>query len=258
MKRNTPGESGLARALRIVEAFTTEQTTLTVAEIARKTGLPISTTYRLVGEMVVHGVLAKTEDGYTLGLRLWELATRGSKPVVLSRAARPYIEDLQHTFGQHAQLAVLDGTDVIYVDRRSAESGAVVNIIDIASRLPARLSSSGMVLAAHADFMTQRSILNSSLEQPTANAPAEPERLKLLWAEIRRQGFCRADGWIDEEVSSVAAPVRDLSGVVAAVSLFLPNDGKSSRSAVPAIQMAAAGISRALGWRPPQRPRDHG
>ncbi|MEV7646868.1 IclR family transcriptional regulator [Arthrobacter sp. NPDC089319] len=255
MERKTSGESGLARALRIIEAFTSEQTTLTVAEIARRADLPVSTTYRLVGEMLSHGVLTKAEDGYVLGMRLWELATRGSKTVGLSRAARPYIEDLQHTFGQHAQLAVLEGTDVLYVDRRSAERGAVVNIIDVASRLPARLSSSGMVLAAYADYVTQRRILSSPVEQLTANTPIEPERLKLLWAEIRRQGFCRADGWMEDDVSSVASPVRDMSGVVAAVSLFLPNDGKAPRAAIPAVQMAAAGISRALGWRPSQHPR---
>lgn len=250
MQANEPSDSGFARTLRIIEAFTAAQSTLTVAEIARKAGLPLSTTYRLVGEMATHRVLVKEESGYVLGLRLWELATRGSNTVVLSRTARPFIEDLHEAFGQHAQLAVLDGSDVIYVDRRSADTGTVVNIIDVASRLPARATSSGMVLASYADYLTQKRIIESEVRNVASNAPSDPETLRRLWAEIRRQGYCRADGWIEPNVSSVAAPLRNAAGVVAAISLFLPNDGHSTKAAIPALQMAAAAISRSLGWKP--------
>ena len=79
MSRVGTGESVLARAVRIFEAFTPQDTTLRVSEIAARTGLHLATASRLVAELVEHGLLARDPDrGVRIGVRMWELALRAS------------------------------------------------------------------------------------------------------------------------------------------------------------------------------------
>src|SRR3954454_4948316 len=84
-----------------------------------------------------------------VGVRLWELGARASPTVTLRDAAMPFLEDVHAVVGHHAQLAVLDGEHVLFLERLSARD-AVVNFSRIAGRLPLHTSSSGLVLLAHA------------------------------------------------------------------------------------------------------------
>lgn len=243
------GESGLSRAMRILDAFNTDQSVLTPAEIARRTGLPIATTYRIVNEMVSLGILERTAGGVRTGDRLWELASRGSRILSLRNTALPFMEDLQNAIRQHTQLAVLDGTDILYLERLSAPEDAVVNITHVAGRLPAVVCAPGLVLTAFSPPEVQQAVLSTEPPPFTRMTPRGTSQFPALLADIRRQGFARLDGWVNEGVSGVSAPIRDSEGaVIAALAVLLPNDGKTPRMALPAIQIAASGISRALGF----------
>lgn len=251
VKKPTPGESGLSRAMRILAVFTSEQSTLSRAEIARRTKLPVASTYRIVNEMVSLGILDKTPTGVQTGVRLWELASRGSKTLNLRNTALPFMEDIQRAIQQHTQLGVLEGKDVLFLERLSASEGAVVNILQVAGRLPALVCAPGLVIAAFSPRDVQQELLTEMPKPYTRFTPTDTNGFPAILADIRRKGFVQVDGWIHEEVSAVSAPVRDAGGsVVAALSVLLPNDGKTSRVAQPAVQIAAAGISRALGYAP--------
>jgi DNA-binding IclR family transcriptional regulator len=250
VKRTTPGETGLSRIVKVLEAFDKGKSTLTPAEIVRRTGLPAASTYRLVNELIDVGFLDKSDGGVQTGVRLWELASRESKTLGLRNTALPFMEDLQDAIRQHTQLSVMDGTDILYIERLSAPD-AVVNITRVAGRLPAVVASPGLVMAAFGTPELQEAILAADVPQYTRFTPATTADFRRIFAEIRRQGYARMDGWIDEGVSGIAMPVRDAEGeVIAALSVLLPNDGKTPRVALPAVQIAAAGISRALGWSP--------
>lgn len=251
VRTSEPGESGLNRVMRILEVFNTNQSVFTPAEIARRTGLPIATTYRIVNEMVLLGILEKAPQGVRTGVRLWELASRGSRILSLRNTALPFMEDIQNALRQHTQLAVLDGTDILYLERLSAPEDAVVNITHVAGRLPAVVCAPGLVLTAFSSPDVQDAVLATTPPQFTRLTPTDTSRFPALLADIRRQGFARVDGWVNEGVTGVSAPIRDAEGsVIAALAVLLPNDGKTPRMALPAIQIAAAGISRALGFTP--------
>ncbi|HEY3472493.1 MAG TPA: helix-turn-helix domain-containing protein, partial [Amycolatopsis sp.] len=159
MARAPTGESSIARAARIIAAFTADETSLTVSEIARRTGLHIATASRLIAELTTHGLLARGPGREVrVGVRLWELAARASPTTSLRDAAMPYLEDLHAVVGHHAQLAVLDGDDVLFVERLSARD-AVINYSQIAGRLPVHLSSSGHVLLAYAPAEVRERVL---------------------------------------------------------------------------------------------------
>jgi DNA-binding IclR family transcriptional regulator len=239
-------ESVLTRAVRILEVFTPEEPSLPVSEIARRASLHVATASRLVAELTGHGLLARQPDGRVrIGVRLWELAFRASPALSLREAAMPYLEDLHAIVGHHVQLAVLDGGQVLFLERLSAP-GAVVNYTRIAGRLPLHVSSSGVVLLAHADRALQEQVLAGPLVRYTDATITSPDRLRALLADVRHRGSVQLDGHVHEEATGIAVPVRDPRGdVVAALSAIVPNDG-TGHTRIPALLAAARGVQRTL------------
>jgi DNA-binding IclR family transcriptional regulator len=236
----------LSRAVRIFEAFTHDEPVLAVSEIGRRTGLHVATASRLIAELVRHGLLAREPDGRVrVGVRMWELAHRASPTLSLREAAMPFLEDLHAVIGHHVQLAVREGEEVLFVERLSAP-GSVVNYTRIAGRLALHASSSGLVLLAHGPRELQERILSRPLPRYTRYTITTPERLRAFLADIRRQGYALCAGFIHEDATGVAAPIKDARGeVVAAVGAVVPNDG-NAYAQVPALVAAGRGIGRML------------
>jgi DNA-binding IclR family transcriptional regulator len=149
MPRVRTGGSVVSRVVRVLEAFPPQDPALFVTEIARRSGLHVATASRLIAELAAHGLLTRRDREVRVGVRMWELAPRASPTLSLREAAKPFLEDLHAVIGQHVQLAVLDGDEVLFVQRISAPN-AVINYTRIAGRLSLHASSSGLVLLAHA------------------------------------------------------------------------------------------------------------
>jgi DNA-binding IclR family transcriptional regulator len=245
MARSPSGESVLTRAVRILDAFTPDEPALPVSVIARRSGLPVATASRLIAELVGHGLLAREPDRrIRVGVRLWELGQRASPTLGLREAAMPFLADLHDVVGHHIQLGVLEGDEVLFVERLSAP-GAVINYTRIAGRLPLHASSSGLVLLAHSPGELQERVLAAPLARYTANTITDPGRLRATLAGIRREGYVLCAGHIHPEATGIAVPVRSDTHVVAAVAAIVPND-EHARAAVPALRAAARGIGRLL------------
>jgi DNA-binding IclR family transcriptional regulator len=246
--RSYTGESVLSRASRILEAFTPDETKLRVSEIARRTGLHVATVSRLVAELVELGLLARDPDrGVRVGVRLWELAMRASPTLTLRNAAMPFMEGVHAVLGHHVQLGVLDGDEVLFVERLSAP-GAVVNYSRIAGRLSVNVSSSGMVLLAHGPPDLRERIVSAPgpLLGYTPRSITSPQALRAVLADVRREGFACFRGHVHEDALGVAVPVRDSGGaVVAALSAVLPVE-TDIRSVVPLLMGASRGMTRTL------------
>lgn len=253
MSRTPTGESVLSRAVRILDAFGYDDR-LTVSQLARRSDLPLPTVSRLVAELRRLGLLQRDEDGAVrIGVRLWELASRSSTPQSLREAALPYMEDLHSAVGQHTQLAVLDGEEVLVVERLTARR-AVKHHTRVGGRLPVHASSAGLVLLANAPRDLQERVLAAPLTRYTDHTVTDPQRLRRLLADARRRDLSVCEGHLNVEATSAAVPVRDRDRrVVAALSVIVPN-GQEAASAVPALRAAAHGISRALGAPRPQPP----
>jgi DNA-binding IclR family transcriptional regulator len=244
--RSSSGESVLERVVRILEAFTPDDRALTVSEVSRRAGLPVATGSRMIADLVEHGLLTRDADRRVrVGTRLWELASRASPTLSLRELAMPVLEDLLRRVGHHAQLGVLDGDEVLFVERLSAEH-AVVNYTRIAARLPIHASSSGQVLLAHASTDLQERVLTGVLPGFTPATITDPKELRRGLADIRRHGFALCPGFLHLEATGIAVPVRDETGaVVAAVSVIVPND-EHARDHVATLTAAARRIERRL------------
>ncbi|TDD86217.1 IclR family transcriptional regulator, partial [Actinomadura darangshiensis] len=205
-------ESVLTRAVLILAAFEPDHPVLSVSEIARRTGLHVATVSRLVGELVEHGLLARDEQRRVrVGMRLWELASRAAPTLGLREAAMPFMEDLHAVIGHHTQLGVLDGREVLFVERLSMPN-SVINVTRIAGRLPLHASSSGLVMLAHASPKLLEDVLSGDLIAYTAGTVVEPQRLRALVAELRRSGVAFCPGFIDERATGIAVPIRGPGG----------------------------------------------
>lgn len=118
MPRTHGGESVLSRTIRIIEVFEPDEAALTVTEIARRTRLHIATASRIVEDLSQFGWLQNGHDRKVrIGVRLWELVSRASPTLSLREAAMPVMEDLHAIVGQHIQLGVMEGDDVLFVER---------------------------------------------------------------------------------------------------------------------------------------------
>jgi DNA-binding IclR family transcriptional regulator len=178
----------------------------------------------------------------------------------------PFMEDLQAVVKQHTQIGVLEGADVLYLERLSAR-GAVRNITKIAGRLPIHATSAGLVLLACSPPEFQEEVLSRPLERYTSRTVADPVQLRSLLAQVRREGFVVASQMISQAGTGIAAPVRAGGGeVVAALTVVIPSSEPNPRALVPALLAASRGISRAMGAPAPSedvlrsygpKPRSH-
>jgi DNA-binding IclR family transcriptional regulator len=246
MARTAVGESVLTRAVRIFEAFTPDDTVLSVTQIARRARLHPATASRLVAELEGHGLLAREPDRRVrVGVRMWELALRASPALGLREAAMPFMEDAHAVLGHHVQLGVLDGTEVLFVERLSAP-GAVINYTRIAGRLPLHVSSSGLVLLAFGSRDLQERILAGPLPGYTAHTIASAAALRAALAEVRRQEFAALPGHVHEDALGIAVPVRGGGGaVVAALAAIVPV-GTPRQAVTGVLAIAARGVTRTL------------
>ena len=246
MARVPTGESSIARAVRIFTAFTPHDRTLQVSEIAHRANLHIATASRLIAELTAHGLLERGPNREVrVGVRMWELASRASPTLTLRDAAMPYLEDLHAVVGHHAQLGVLDGLDVLFLERLSARD-AVINYSRIAGRLPLHISSSGHVLLAYAPTEMQERVLSHPLQRYTSATATTPATMRAALAKTCRQGFALLPGHVHPKATGIAAPVRNaLNEVVAAISVIVPNDERASTH-ISALLAAARGVSRTI------------
>jgi DNA-binding IclR family transcriptional regulator len=163
----------------------------------------------------------------------------------------PFMEDAHAVLGHHVQLGVLDGDEVVFVERLSAP-GAVINHTRIAGRLPLHASSSGLVLLAFGSRDLQERILADPLRRSAPSAITDDAALRAALAQVRRRGYACLPGHVHEDVLGVAVPIalpaqRDGgTTAVAALAAIVPA-GTEARTVAGVLRIAARGISRTLG-----------
>jgi DNA-binding IclR family transcriptional regulator len=242
--------SGLSvpgKLLALLDAFSQEHSAYTVSELARRTGLPLSTTHRLVRELERWGGLERGPDRrYRIGLRFVEVAALCPRGIGLRDVALPFMEDLYEATHQNVQLAVREGTEGVYVERIAGRR-AVPVLTRVGAHWPLHATGVGLVLLAHAPSDVQQQVLDAPLAAFTPFTVTDPRRLRRMLAEVRRSGFSVSDRQITDDAYSVAAPIADQDGrCVAALSIVVPADDPGRASWAAVVRAAAAGISRRI------------
>jgi len=233
--------------MQLLGAFDVDAVFLSISQLSRRSGLPLATTHRLVAELEDFGLLERQPDKtYRLGVRLWELACRTPGALGLREIAMVHLQAVQSRVRQHTQLGILEGNEVLFLERLSARD-AVVNVTLVGGRLPLHASSSGLVLLAHAPQAYQEDIVRNELFQYTDHTIRDPEDLRRRLHEIRRSGHVVASGYIHPDARGIAVPVFGVNdAVVAGVSVVVPNDEASVLPLISLLKTASRAITKDL------------
>lgn len=232
--------------LAILGAFDAEHRELSLTELARRAGVTLSTTQRRAGELVEWGALERTDAGrYRVGLRLWEVGALAPRGLGLREAALPFLEDLYVVSRENVQLAVREGIEVVFVERIAGRT-AVPVLTRVGGRFALHATGVGQVLLAHAPAEVFDEVVAAGLTAYTRFTVTDPDRLRRVLADVRRDGYAVSRGAVTEDALSVAAPVTDAQDrVVAAVSLVVAVEEARPQALAPLVRAAARGISRA-------------
>ena len=249
----------LERGLAILGCFTPKRPVLGIADIADELDMSRSTTHRYVITLVALGYLEQgASRKYRLGLRVTDLGMSALNSTGLREHARPELEELRQRTSYTANLGVLDGVDVVYVDRaRSLRRGQPKSDLDLhpGSRLHAYCTAMGKLLLAYLPAGEQRELLASiKLARRGPNTITSKKALREELDEVRETGFAVNDEEFAAGLYAIAAPVRnEARELVAAVSLSAPATMISLEEMVdalgPHLVSAADRISARLGYR---------
>lgn len=225
MRAGETGRSVASRILAILEVFEQHGPLLSLSQLSEYSGLPISTTHRIVGELQEWGALSRDAQGrYQIGMRLWVLAQHASRR--LRDTSRPFLQDLFSLTGETAHLAVREGNEALYVDRVYG-SKRVPRASRIGGRLPLHATAVGKVLLAGEEQWFRDAYLAGELASLTPHTHADPVRLAAELVEIAERGYAIAGEEARAGACSIAVPVELARGSVpnttgAAIGLVCP------------------------------------
>jgi DNA-binding IclR family transcriptional regulator len=244
------GRSVISKVVALLDAFTAATPELTLGELAQRTGLPVSTTYRLVSELVDWGGLERVPGGgYRIGLRMWEIGALAPRGETLREVALPFMSDLYEATRENVHLAVLDGAEVLYVEKLTGRR-AMPARTRRGGRLPLHATAAGKVLLAHAPESLFRETVAAGLHRYTAHTIVAPGHLRRALTEIRRTGIGYAREELSVGLNAVAAAVLDTDGgAVGALSVTLRSGRTDLRRLGIAVHTAAISVSRGLARR---------
>ncbi|HET8988391.1 MAG TPA: IclR family transcriptional regulator [Humibacillus sp.] len=250
MDERRPSAAG--KALAVLASFGRDRPSQNLSQIAHHTGLPLSTTHRVVGELAEWGALERGEDGtWYVGLRLWEIASVCPRGQILREVALPFMQDLYEGTHENVQLAVREGTELVFVERIAGHR-SVDLVTNVGSRFPLAATGMGRVLLAHAPTDIQEAVLGEPQHAYTSHTVTDPRTLRAQLTRIRRDHYLVSDRQLSETTVAVATPVRlgTTGPVRAALGIVVTARGvAAARTLRDPLMRAAQGISAELGRR---------
>ena len=250
----------LERGLGVLEAFSADRHTLSLAELARAIGLSRSSAYRLVVTLVELGYLDRDPDTkkYRLGSRVLRLGYAYLASIELVELARPELEQLRDRTGCSAHLALLEGTEIIYV-LRIPDRKALTSRIQVGSRLPAHATSIGRaILSQFPEHEVRHRFAETRLKRFSDITPTTLDGLISLLRQDRERGFIVSRSAFEPGIASVAAPLFDDGGPIsAAINITTPDatvEGEVLETTIrDAVLHSSHAISAWLGGRNARR-----
>jgi IclR family pca regulon transcriptional regulator len=217
--RRTDFVQSLDRGLAVIRCFSSERPSLTLSEVAERTGLTRAAARRFLLTLQELGYVGSTGRQFSLRPRVLALGYAYLSSFSVAQIAQPHLEDLAEELHESCSVSVLDGDDIVYVARASANRIMTI-ALTVGTRLPPYPTSMGRVLLAWLPPAEIDAILGrTSLRKLTEQTVVDPDELKQILATVRAQGWAAVDQELEAGVRSVAVPIRDSSGkVVAAIN----------------------------------------
>ena len=244
------------RAIDILNLFDGQSSQLGTTEIARALRMHKSTTASLVYTLEANGYLTQNPDSrkYRLGLKIAERASVMLDQVEVRQVAHPCLEELRNQWNETVNLAILDGADIVYVERFLG-SKALSMHSEVGQRAPAHSTALGKAILSCLPLIAAKTYVERyGLPKVTPRTIVEPAKFYKELEKAREQGYAVDDEENELGGRCIAVPIFDRVGeAIAAVSVSAPT-ARLTLSDVPqiAIQVreTAKAISRNLGYLP--------
>ena len=248
----------LARGLQVLRAFNRERPRSTLSEIAAHIRLSRAVARRGLLTLQHLGYVALQGRHFFLTPRVLELGYSYLSSLDLTELAQEAMEQLSQRVGESCSMAVLDGSDIVYVVRVPVRRLMSV-ALGVGARLPAFAASMGRVLLADKSDHELAAWLRDNTFRPiTAHTLYKTRMLKAEIVRVRRQGYAFVSQELEPGLCSIAVPVRSATGQVVCglnVSMRYTDDVRSIalKKMLPALKSARQSIEEAMargGWQP--------
>jgi IclR family pca regulon transcriptional regulator len=248
--------NSLIRGLEILESFTPSESHLTLQDLSNKTGLPKTTVHRFLKTLLTmnYVTLEPRTKAYSLAPRVMALGFSVLSGMDLRQTAFPYMEAPSKETDQNVNLAVLDRTEVLYIERITVRRIININLF-VGSRLNCYLTAMGRSLLAFLSRESYEQLLAELLKDKEAVKAIgrRGEKLEAILDEVRRRGYATSDDEWVQGLRAIGAPVFNGRGEVEAsltmtfISQLVGFDEMIAKY-IPPLMATAGRISSALGF----------
>lgn len=240
--------ASVSKALVLLDLLQSADGPIGVSSLARSSGMPKSTTFRLLAYLERSGYVERAGKAYQLGWRLFELGNHVEhcRPEGLRTVALPYLTDLHTRSGLTAHLAVLEGRDVVYLEKIHGLRTMPV-ATTIGARMPATTAALGKAILAYSDSTTIRAVLEGGLVGRTPYSLRQPGALVQQLREARRTGSAHDREESQLGINCVASPILLDDRPVAAISVCGATAPVAAEAHAGLVRQAARSIALALG-----------
>lgn len=246
-----PKRTAARRLMDLLAAFLHGDGALRLTDLSRHADLSLSTTHRLVQELLDWGGIEQERDGkYRLSRKFLDLASRSTLALRLREQALPHLLSLHQRTGLNVQLAVRDGQDALILEALrphqnwSGESR-------IGGRIPLHISSAGLVLLAYSSEAEIEDYLSQPLRKYAENTITAPDDLRVLLGKIRHDKFVVASKFLSNDAGSIAAPIfNEYRDIIAAIGVVYFIERDNPLAIVDHVRGTANRITRVLTTRP--------
>ena len=241
------------RIFDILEQLSASGSPMGLTEIAAATGMSKSTVYRLISSMCARQYVEKRPDNtYSIGYKLIETVSLHINHLELMTEAKPYLSDIMRDLDLTAHLGILDGCDVVYLEKMDTYPSAHM-YTRVGYHSPAYCSSMGKcLLACLSGDELDEALYLCDFKKYTNNTITDIREFKRYLKVVRRQGWAMDNEEYQIGHRCVGAPIFDYRGSpVAAVSASGSTAKLSDdrlESVIREVKRAAANLSRRLGY----------
>jgi IclR family acetate operon transcriptional repressor len=256
--KRTYNITSLQRGLRLLHIFTTAEQGLTATQVAKLSGLPVSTIHRFLVNLESAGYLNQSGSGrYHLGIACFSLGQAALGQLDIRRLSLPYLEELNQSTRETIHLMVHHGLSAVYVEK--LDSPEQLRIYSrIGATVPLYCTAGGKVMLANMpEDELARVLPQIEIHRCTPNTVGNLQELQTELHRVRKNGYACDLEEHELHIRCIAAPIRDHTGAVhASVSITAPvvrMPVTRLRQLAPIIQQVGEQISRELGYQKSQK-----
>jgi IclR family pca regulon transcriptional regulator len=250
--RNKDHIGGLSKGLRLLEAFDSAHTRMTVTEAARRVDISAAAARRCLLTLCEIGYAQTDGKYYWLGHGALRIAYAYAASTRLPRLLQPALDALSERSRESASLAVLHGDAAVIAARSTARRTMRVGL-GVGSRLPLYCSAAGRVLLASVDHERREALLRAvPMAKLTEKTVIDAAALRRLLRRCREDGYAACDEEIELGVRSIATPIVNQAGeTIAALSISTRAERMTLSEMVqqylPALQRSRAWAAARIG-----------